>query len=409
MTIDSERNFPETWWSSKDGLELLARVSEIAEQNRFDPSVTALKAAKKLSSTEGEKTRRAVEIVLLRKQAVFLGDWSRQGLFTREALEQASRPEVSARHAIRFQGCAHVLEIGTGIGADTAALAKEAKQLTSIERNARLAEMATHNLRVQGIDNVRVIATDIKDFLATASIEEFDGLWGDPARRDSSGKRLFDTEAWSPPLSFLLTQPSRGPIGIKISPGTDLESSLAGFSREWIGFADECIEQTLWKAAQVSDGTVYIADRGLEWVPPTQSLSAHFVRPEDCVGMILVEPHAALIRSGHLADFYAQRGIALFDEHIAYGVAPDAIRDQLLRSFKVREVFPYNVARLNERLQALRWNSRSEVKKRGIKESAEEIRDKLRFQSTKSSSEFGTILLARVNQDHYCFLTQRLS
>ncbi len=73
-----------------------------------------------------------------------------------------TQPSLSARmiEGLRLAGGDHVLEIGTGLGFQTALLARLAASVVSIERWPGLAGQARRNLARQGIGNVQVLAGD---------------------------------------------------------------------------------------------------------------------------------------------------------------------------------------------------------------------------------------------------------
>lgn len=73
-----------------------------------------------------------------------------------------TQPSLSARmiEGLRLAGGDHVLEIGTGLGFQTALLARLAASVISIERWPDLAAQARRNLARQGIGNVQVLAGD---------------------------------------------------------------------------------------------------------------------------------------------------------------------------------------------------------------------------------------------------------
>ncbi|MBN8549032.1 MAG: methyltransferase domain-containing protein [Deltaproteobacteria bacterium] len=396
-------------WSTSAGIQLLERATAIAEEAAYDPAATALRANKKLSDAAPELTRRAVEIVFTRRQAAFLGSWTAQGLFTRESIEQASHPTVAAHHAKKFSGCRHLLEVGCGIGSDTAAFARVCTRVTSFEKQENIAVMARHNLAAQGIKNVEVIHADATVALSSFDMAAFDALWSDPARRDGGGNRVYNPNDWSPSLDFVLNLPCSGPRGIKISPGSNLTLS-PGVVREWIGLESECVEQTLWRGTAVLDGTVFLADAAYEWIPPATSPEAEVFPIENAAGHWFVEPHAALIRSSHLSAFYHSQNFKLLDTHIAYGVSNTAPPTHpLYRAFKILEVFPYSLSTLNERLQQRRWNTRTEIKKRGFSETTDELRLKLKLLPPKDpASSFGVIFVTRIGAAHFVILAERI-
>ncbi len=73
-----------------------------------------------------------------------------------------TQPSLSARmiEGLRLAGGDHVLEIGTGLGFQTALLARLAASVVSIERWPDLASQARRNLARQGIRNAEVLAGD---------------------------------------------------------------------------------------------------------------------------------------------------------------------------------------------------------------------------------------------------------
>ena len=73
-----------------------------------------------------------------------------------------TQPSLSARiiEGLHLAGGDHVLEIGTGLGFQTALLARQAASVMSIERWPDLADQARRNLARQGIGNAEVLAGD---------------------------------------------------------------------------------------------------------------------------------------------------------------------------------------------------------------------------------------------------------
>jgi len=68
--------------------------------------------------------------------------------------------EGRALQALALQGGESVLEIGAGSGFFAACLGSLAREVTSIERHADLADAAGDRLRAQGFGNVSVVAAD---------------------------------------------------------------------------------------------------------------------------------------------------------------------------------------------------------------------------------------------------------
>ena len=62
--------------------------------------------------------------------------------------------------ALQLSGSERVLEVGTGLGFQTAILAMLARQVVSVERFADLAEQARANLAAVGLGRVTVVVGD---------------------------------------------------------------------------------------------------------------------------------------------------------------------------------------------------------------------------------------------------------
>ena len=73
-----------------------------------------------------------------------------------------TQPSLIARMvaALKLRGSERVLEVGTGLGFQTAILALLARQVVSVERFADLAAQARANLATVGLDRVRVVVGD---------------------------------------------------------------------------------------------------------------------------------------------------------------------------------------------------------------------------------------------------------
>jgi protein-L-isoaspartate(D-aspartate) O-methyltransferase len=73
-----------------------------------------------------------------------------------------TQPSLMARMvaALELTGSERVLEVGTGLGFQTAILAWLARQVVSVERFAELAVQARANLAAAGLDRVRVVVGD---------------------------------------------------------------------------------------------------------------------------------------------------------------------------------------------------------------------------------------------------------
>lgn len=411
-----DKQIPLEYWLSEEGVSLLCRTEELLLTTKND-TLRASMLLRKATNCLPEIASTALDIILCRHKALPMGEWTQHGFFTRQSLEQSTAPTVAKHHAERFHGCQHILEICSGVGFDTAALAHMAARVTTIEANERLAAMARQNIAAQGLVNVEVLCGLAENICAKLDVSVFDGLWADPSRRDEQGRRIHTPDDYAPSLRWLQSLNVHGVRGIKIAPAVNCEpyhlegNSGGAWVREWIGFGDECREQVLWSGAEgMSDGMATLLDSAgvVEQMFPPQNAAIPNLWNGDAdvlAGRFLVEPHGALIRTGHLGTFFAERDWMLLDEHIAYGIATGKPpKSAWYEAFEILEALPFQYARLKERLTMHGWGNGTEIKKRGFPETPDEVRKKLRLPSGGAA---GVVICTRKGNRHWAVLARR--
>ncbi|MFC4428318.1 class I SAM-dependent methyltransferase [Citricoccus alkalitolerans] len=196
------------------------------------------------------------------KAAAKFGPFAGHMVFTRAGLEQATRMNVAAVHAGRFAaaGVASVADLGCGLGADSMALAALDLEVTAVERDETVAAAATINL--MPFPNASVVCADAEEWLGALDTSGGDatdtsgtsarpaGFWLDPARRvvsSSGSSRVFDPEAFSPPLSFVERLADTGaPVGVKLGPALPHDSIPGGCEAQWVSVDGSLTEAVLW-------------------------------------------------------------------------------------------------------------------------------------------------------------------
>jgi hypothetical protein len=264
--------------------------------------------------------------------------------------------------------------------------------VTTVEIDPLRSELARHNLAVQGITNVTCLVGGIAELRDTLDLASFDGFFADPARRTVEGVRVKDAAEYSPPLDELITLTNARIRAIKVSPGLFFDAPHHGWCRQFLGVADECLEQTLWFGAPVIDSSIFLVDEAIGWSPPTSAIPA-LPHPHNLSGFV-VEAHATINRSQLLETFFAERGIALIAPDVAYGVSEqEPAASPLLARFAILEAAPYSLPLLHSRLNALGWTNRTEIKKRNYGGDIEQIRTALKLPPHFHGAPFGTILI----------------
>jgi SAM-dependent methyltransferase len=332
--------------------------------------------------------RAALETVILREKAVLKFPQASQMYFTREALEQATGSEVSAYRAERYRLHRLVVDLGCSIGGDTLALAGAAPVIGIDIDPLRLA-MAAANIRnanpsdVSLSDSALFIQADLTSPLPLSPFPSSlsPALFFDPARR-SGHRRAFSVNDYTPPLAIIQEWlPYYPALGVKISPGVNLEELSAYISPaqnvevEFISLRGELKEAALWF------GPLRSASRRATLLPGPYTLIQG--QGDLQVGLsdplaYLYEPDAAVLRAGLVKTLGSYICAAQLDPEIAYLTAAQKTPTPFARVWAVEDWFPFSLKRLRSYLRE-RGIGRVTVKKRGSPITPEKLIHDLRL------------------------------
>ncbi|MEU5293613.1 THUMP-like domain-containing protein [Streptomyces umbrinus] len=305
--------------------------------------------------------------------------------FTPNGVEQSTRASVAAYRARRFQelGVRSLADLCCGIGGDAIALARAGIRVLAVDRDPLTAAVARANADALGLGElIEVREADVTE-VSTAA---YDAVFVDPARRGGRG-RVFDPEAYSPPLSWAVRTALEAPLAaLKIAPGIPHETVPAEAGAEWISDSGDVKEAVLWFGtgeagsvrATLLPGPRTLVGRGL---PDPQ------VRP---LGRYLYEPDGAVIRA-HLVAEVAEEldGGGLIDETIAYITADSLKAGPYTTAYEITDQLPFGVKKLKGLLRE-RGVGVLTVKKRGSAVEPEELRRKVKPQGPNSATVFLT-------------------
>ena len=200
------------------------------------------------------------QLKLRTQAAAKFGPFVEQMLFTDAGLQQATSLQVAAHHARRFAraGVDEVIDLGSGLGADSLAIAGLDIAVTAVEIDETTAAATTINL--MPFPHASVEVADAMQWVTDHPAAEGTarGYWLDPARREtlSSGTvRIFDPEAFSPPLSFVEELADAGyPLGVKLGPALAHNVIPDTAEAQWVSLHGSVVEAVLWfNLAQRSD------------------------------------------------------------------------------------------------------------------------------------------------------------
>ncbi|MFF9089501.1 methyltransferase domain-containing protein [Streptomyces sp. NPDC014991] len=304
--------------------------------------------------------------------------------FTPNGVEQSTRTPVAAYRAQRFRdlGVTSVADLCCGIGGDAIALARAGIRVLAVDRDPLTAAAARANAEALGLAGlIEVREADVTEVDVTG----YDAVFVDPARRGGRG-RIFDPEAYSPPLSWAVRTAAGAPLAaLKIAPGIPHEAVPGAAEAEWVSDGGDVKEAVLWFGtgtpgavrATLLPGPRTLAGRGLP---------DPLVRP---VGRYLYEPDGAVIRAHLVAEVAEEIGGGLVDPTIAYVTADELRPTPYASAYEITDRLPFNVKKLKALLRERAVGTLT-VKKRGSAVEPEELRRKVKPQGPNAATVFLT-------------------
>ncbi len=320
-----------------------------------------------------------------RAAAKFGAEDARRMFFTPNGVEQSTRASVAAYRAERMRrlGVTSVADLCCGIGGDAIALARAGIRVLAVDRDPLTAAAARANADALGLAAlIEVREADVTE----VDTDGYDAVFVDPARRGGRG-RIFDPEAYSPPLSWAVAAALEAPrAALKIAPGIPHEAVPAEAEAEWISDGGDVKEAVLWFGTGAAPGAVRATLLPGPRTLPGRGLPDPAVRP---VGRYLYEPDGAVIRAHLVAEVAEEIGGGLVDGTIAYITADALHPTPYATAYEITDQLPFNVKKLKALLREREVGTLT-VKKRGSAVEPEELRRKVKPQGPNSATVFLT-------------------
>ncbi|KUJ70155.1 methyltransferase [Streptomyces albus subsp. albus] len=376
---------------SPEGQELLAALRD------YDPAQELATATRLRRDHPAELVSAALTQARLRQRAAakFGADAYRM-YFTPDGMEQSTRASVADYRARRFAalGPESVADLCGGIGGDAIALARRGLRVTAVDRSPLTCAAARANAAALGLsERLAVECADVTAYDTGA----YQAVFIDPARRAASGGagrspsgratggRIFDPEAYSPPLSFAVAAARKASwAAIKIAPGIPHEAIPDDAEAEWISDGGDVKEAVLWFGTEPGARRATLLPAGATLTG--RGLPDPRVRP---VGRYLYEPDGAVIRAHLVAEVAEELAGGLIDATIAYVTADELTPTPYATAYEITDVLPFNVKRLKALLREREVGVLT-VKKRGSAVEPEELRRKLKLAGPHSCTVFLT-------------------
>lgn len=375
------------------GRELLAAAAAGLDGGQ---DVLALATRLRRAGADPALTAAALTQAQLRVRArVKFGSDGDRMYWTTAGLEQSTRASVAEHRAGRYAGagCARVADLCCGVGGDLIALARAGLSVVGVDADPVTASLALANASELGLGGR--VEVRVEDVTGT-DLAGFDAVFIDPARRTAGGRRRFDPQAYSPPLSFALSLVQRvAATGLKVAPGLPHELVPAAAEAEWVSVDGHVKEAALWFGPLGEPGAhraTLLSERrdghGFTISGPPGGEPA----PVRAAGRYLHEPDGAVIRAGLVASVARDLDGWLLDPTIAYISTDSPALCPFTRRYVVDEVVPFGLKRLRALLRA-RGVGDVVVKKRGTAVEPEQLRSRLRLDGRGPTR---TLVLTRV-------------
>jgi len=223
------------------------------------------------------------------------------------SLEQSSSESTAQYKSSLCEGN-RLVDLTGGFGVDCCFMSQGFKQVTYVERQEALCELAAHNFKAMGKNHIEVIHAQTEDYLAT--MEQADWIFIDPARRSTSGSKvvlLSDCEPNVLDLSELLREKANR-VMIKLSPMMDISAALRDlpFTHEVhiMSVENECKEILLVMNRTIPEKVKVITinysqnngNQAFEFYIEDESMAVTSFTSQ--AGKYLYEPNAAIMKSG---------------------------------------------------------------------------------------------------------------
>ena len=351
------------------GLTADALAAAMAEE---DPE--SLVAASRLRARfDPDRAAAALTQAALRRQArAKFGADADTMFFTRDGLEQATRPAIADHHARRFvaAGVRRVIDLGCGIGSDALAFARAGLEVVAVERDPDTAAVAAANLGGRA-----TVVCAAAEQVAGNLLADGSAAYVDPARRTERG-RVWRLEDLTPPWSFVTSLlDGRRSAGVKLGPALPHAEIPATAEAEFLSHRGDVVEAGLWAGPGADPGVraalVWPADESAPYRPADESAPYRLVAaalgrlPVRDLGDYLYEPDGAVIRAGAVADAGRLLDAGLLDPHLAYLTADRLVITPFATAYAVRDRLPFR-RKVLHRWLVEHQVGRLEIKRRGL-------------------------------------------
>lgn len=297
------------------------------------------------SQFDAELVRNALSLKDARQRAHGILPQAEQLWLTRTGVEQATHPLIAAHKAKRFPSDTPVLDLCSGIGCDTAALARRGP-VTAIDNDEAMQQRCAWNFDVWGLKHPEFQTTDVRELDLKEKL-----IHVDPDRRCGRPRPVKRLEQYCPDLTWMQTATTTAAGGaIKIGPASNFIQKFPGCEIELISLNGECREATVWfgdlaeteqfRATVLPAGETISGDPLGAWANVANSPARY-----------VFDPDPAVVRSGLLDGVCEQLNLERLDAEEEYLTGDQQPASSFVTAFEVEAVLPNNQKELRRYLR----------------------------------------------------------
>ncbi|QHL88695.1 hypothetical protein GU926_15170 [Nibribacter ruber] len=224
------------------------------------------------------------------------------------SLEQSSS-EVTAAYKANLVTGQTLTDLTGGFGVDSFYFAKQFAQVTHVEQNQELQQIARHNFQLLGAGNITSLHATAEEYLASLT-NLLDVLYLDPARRGQSQERVHLLQDCEPDilnLLPLLLQKAKTVL-LKTAPMLDIDlalQELPGVQKIWVVAVQNEVKEVLYLITAASNAEPQITAINLK--PGLAAVEVTFTKQQEEKATAvyaeaplryLYEPNPALLKAG---------------------------------------------------------------------------------------------------------------
>ncbi|WP_421807501.1 THUMP-like domain-containing protein [Flagellimonas sp.] len=264
-------------------------------------------------------------------------------------IEQTSS-ETTAKYKAQIVSGKSLVDLTGGFGVDCYFFAKKTEAVLHCEINPELSEIASHNFKILGQENIACFPEDGISFLKK-STKHFDWVYVDPSRRNDKKGKVFLLEDCLPnlPEHLALIFEKTNNILVKTSPLLDIKMGI-----ETLDFVKEVhvvavqneVKELLFVLEKDYTGSIHIITIDLR---PKENHTFNFLWEEEQQVEVkygepasyLYEPNAAVLKSGGFKSVGKAYGVYKLHPH-SHLYTSKSLLEFPGRRFKIESVVPYS-------------------------------------------------------------------